>query len=1518
LRFSIAVSLLVLSGQAWATRGTIPNVTRPSAELNQPITVQMGAIHHNQPTIIDGYVLLSGDGQHELWDISGLGTIQSIPYRTSTNFRQLWHIQSPESPGINGHGGEAESHQVTLCKIANRDGNGDVTSYSTYLATITGTGVDIWDISVTNQPPVRMAPKGALVSTIVSPNVNYGDVDNAVWGLSCQGKYLYVGATNNGLHIVDMSNPAAPVRVASMPTTLLSGIKVGPLFAIGDLLVLTTPKNNAGVATLDISNPTVPVLKSSVTSTSGSYIGGVFGRYAHLLGGSSPGGFRWIDILAPTLTISAAANTKQSEYMSYGTRPLNADGTGGLVPVFYLGGTRTAIDGEPGIHMYRMNDPLDGSGNSSPSLTFMADIPGGDRNGTANPNIDDQFSIPAGNLLVMSDDEGTFGSRIAVQMTATDTSRPAVMYVNPASGATNVSVKSRIAVSMTESIEFTSVTVSSFKLVKQGTATPVQGRWGSDHTFLSFTPEAALDPGTTYEVVLAAGGVTDYVGNALLNEYRSTFTTAGTQQGPPPCGISRSTSAQVQVGTSITFNSQNPDTSLYSYEWNFGDGTGGTGPSLAHSYSSPGRYPATLTVASLAAGTTSVNTQAESATLSGGVVVANDHPGYEGTGFADYPNPNPTDPRTVFVRWTASVTTTGSYDLQVRFANGGTTARPLNLYVNGVRAGTMTGAVTGDWTSWAVETLTAVPLSAGTNTLELAADAGAVGPNVDRISVLVADSLQSSTCSLTEVVYRPLTATAPTRSSTIIVSGGKAWAVNPDANTITAVITSTSAKAFEVDAGINPRTLAAAPNGEIWVANMGSDDVTIHSPTSGAITGIISFAHGSAPYGIAFSPDGTHAFVSLQEIGAVARLNVSSKTVSQVLTFSDDAKGITRKLRGIAVASDSTRVFVTRFISTPVTGNAPVAGDEAEVLELDGSATTMRLVRTFLLQNSTLPDAENHSRGVPNYLSSIAISPDGLHAWIPSKQDNMSRGAFRDGHPLTHETTMRPVVSRIDMRLTGSVVNDDLSARVDINDADSPHAAAFSAHGDLLFVAVQGNNQVFVVDAYSGTTVTAISTDLAPQGLALDATAGRLYVQNFMGRTMTVHDVAALLSGTNVSVSQLASVPLVANELLSPTVLKGKQIFYNAADARMSRQKYISCASCHLDGSADGRVWDFTDRGEGFRSSVDLRGRSGMGHGRVHWTGNFDEIQDFENDIRNSFLGLGFMTNTDFAATSDALGAPKSGKSADLDALAAYVSSLIAVPQSPYRNEDGSLSTAAAAGKTLLTTKGCTSCHAGSQLTDSKVDSSSPLHDVGTIMANSGKRRGTTLTGFDTPTLLGVWATAPYLHNGAAPTLASVLTNTTHVGSLTPTEKNQILAYLEEADGHDVLFNQTFQAEDATLGGGVVVAVDHTGYDGTGFADYPTTTGSTVHVTWTVPVTSAGTYNLNVRYANGGVFNRSLTVYVNGISVGTVTFVPTTNWDTWAVVTKAGFTLKAGSNTIALVADAGSVGPNVDEVTVRQ
>lgn len=186
-----------------------------------------------------------------------------------------------------------------------------------------------------------------------------------------------------------------------------------------------------------------------------------------------------------------------------------------------------------------------------------------------------------------------------------------------------------------------------------------------------------------------------------------------------------------------------------------------------------------------------------------------------------------------------------------------------------------------------------------------------------------------------------------------------------------------------------------------------------------------------------------------------------------------------------------------------------------------------------------------------------------------------------------------------------------------------------------------------------------------------------------MARNVSVHDLTPFLaSGARTPSS--TKVATVASENLSHAVLAGKQIFYNASlkDAlnrdAMSKETYMSCASCHVDGSYDARTWDFTQRDEGFRNTTDLRGRAGMGHGNVHWSGNFDEIQDFENDMRSHFGGTGLI---DAPTVSGPLGPPKTGLSPKLDQLAAYVSSLgrSSLPRSPFRNADGSLTAAAIA-----------------------------------------------------------------------------------------------------------------------------------------------------------------------------------------------------------------------------------------------
>ena len=256
----------------------------------------------------------------------------------------------------------------------------------------------------------------------------------------------------------------------------------------------------------------------------------------------------------------------------------------------------------------------------------------------------------------------------------------------------------------------------------------------------------------------------------------------------------------------------------------------------------------------------------------------------------------------------------------------------------------------------------------------------------------------------------------------------------------------------------------------------------------------------------------------------------------------------------------------------------------------------------------------------------------------------------------------------------------------------------------------------------------------------------------------------------------------MSNESLDATVLRGKQLFYDARDDRLAGLDYMSCASCHVDGEHDGRVWDFTGLGEGLRNTITLKGRAGMGHGMLHWSSNFDEVQDFEGQIREFAGGSGLMNDADFANTAEPLGNAKAGLSADLDALTAYMTSLDRVDDSPWRMSDGSMTTAALAGESVFATQGCASCHAGLIFTDSN---SAVLHDIGTLMPESGNRLAGPLTGIDTPTLLGVWSTGPYLHDGSAATLEDAVTAHLSV-TLTPGELSDLSEYLAQVDNSTV------------------------------------------------------------------------------------------------------------------------------------
>ena len=602
------------------------------------------------------------------------------------------------------------------------------------------------------------------------------------------------------------------------------------------------------------------------------------------------------------------------------------------------------------------------------------------------------------------------------------------------------------------------------------------------------------------------------------------------------------------------------------------------------------------------------------------------------------------------------------------------------------------------------------------------------------------------------VITAPPAGPRPTQSSTLAVGDDagtrRVWSVNPDANTVTVVNAVTGAKEAEHTVGADPRGIARDSNGRCWVTCHDSDEIRVLN-ADGSAHATIPLAYGSAPHSIAPSPDGALLYVTMFGSGQVHRYSAVAPLSAPLTVGGLDTP------RAIAISADGARVLVTRFISAEL---------HAEVREFNAS---LAAVRTFTLSSANTLDGGDRAAGVPNYLAGIAISPDGTRAAVVSKQDNTLRGTFFGVGNLTHETTVRAVISFLDLNSNAEIPH----SRRDFDNSDSPSAVTYTPLGDMLLVTHQGNNRVVGMDALNlaplteqivqGSMITQpavialeVGTGLAPQGVLMDGTSNRLFTQDFMGRSVTVRNAAPLLLQNQTSLPLVATTPAVDTELLSAPVLTGKQIFYNAADPRMSADSYISCATCHIDGGHDGRVWDFTGRGEGLRRTTDLRGRSGLGHGAVHWSGNFDEIQDFEHDIRGPFGGTGFLNLTpqQFAGQHPSPASGKTGLSADLDALAAYVSSLTPehTPRSPHRNANGTLTAAAVAGQAVFTAQNCATCHSGASFTNNA------LMDVGTQSALSGSRLGAVLPGIDTPSLHGLHATRVYLHHGQAATLGDV------------------------------------------------------------------------------------------------------------------------------------------------------------------
>ena len=350
--------------------------------------------------------------------------------------------------------------------------------------------------------------------------------------------------------------------------------------------------------------------------------------------------------------------------------------------------------------------------------------------------------------------------------------------------------------------------------------------------------------------------------------------------------------------------------------------------------------------------------------------------------------------------------------------------------------------------------------------------------------------------------------------------------------------------------------------------------------------------------------------------------------------------------------------------------------------------------------------------------------------------------------------------------------------------APNPWSVQFSPDGKLLAITVAGGREIqfFSVEAL----FKQVNRDTRNMSLLLPIyydvgsffnSAKRIRVPELIGpRALAMNDkytVAAGYFSDNLAVfdrvvnpaddgdykfpaKQFTSfqpriVPLGPAPVLN-AVRRGDILFH---DGEASSESWHSCATCHPDARVDGMNWDLLNDGTGNHKST----KSMVLAHKTPPCMALGVRANAEAAVAAGFVHIHFMPR----------------QQSDYNDVDEYLKALVPVP-GPAIQPDGTLSESAKRGKRLFHSPktGCASCHSGPYLTDLK------MHDVGTEAHNDfGESE------FDTPSLIEIHRTGPYLHDGRYTTLEDLLFKGLHgdlkgerLNQLTDQEKADLINYL--------------------------------------------------------------------------------------------------------------------------------------------
>lgn len=601
--------------------------------------------------------------------------------------------------------------------------------------------------------------------------------------------------------------------------------------------------------------------------------------------------------------------------------------------------------------------------------------------------------------------------------------------------------------------------------------------------------------------------------------------------------------------------------------------------------------------------------------------------------------------------------------------------------------------------------------------------------------------------------------TYQTSSGTLALSSDDAllYAVDTDNGTVAVVDTLARAKVAEVRVGRLPGRVVVAPDDTLYVANRGDRSVSVIRRGSWQEAARISV--GVEPSGLAVSPDGRTLYVvnattlSDARVGSLQAVDTQSLQTLWEVPVGEEPRGLALMPDGRAAVGLSKQGQVVM-----------VDLQARRVVSQPGDALFERANESALLQQGLAKGSDRAKLAPatfrPRGMNDLVGSPDGERvyataSWMSNAvlggdtAQTGSGASYGSSGPCTTGGVVSAGV--VTFEASGEARTDDVSSCFngqesqrdfpptlitvpkDREPVQGPTVGVVDPTGSWLFVVNRESNNVAVVPTsrsarpaaafsggsrLSGSVHTVVPVGAAPDGIALTRDGRTAYVYSQFDHTLHT------LSGTGGSVRAQAEPLQLAQDVLSADAAAGRKLFFSAVDSRMNAPNVaVSCASCHPDAREDGHVWNFT---EGPRQTPSLAGRKVTETGPFHWSGEFKSMNDFMGHTVSARMG-------------------GTGATPAMQAqLAAYMESA-PVPDNPHRGEQ--LTAQQLRGKEVFEQAECGTCHTGAAFTNNTFRDVGTLVRTGPVVDDLVKLRD----GLNTPSLLSLSRTAPFLHDGSVP-----------------------------------------------------------------------------------------------------------------------------------------------------------------------